>query len=117
MDVYSAALVLIELLTGKPLIHQTDPWQALYRVAHEDLALPDDLGPGVDDGLRAILQRGMARLVDAVLQRIPLVRSVYELSRRVVGQPSSAKRSIASSRRRTSQGRLAPGRPAALSRW
>ena len=61
MDVYSAALVLIELLTGKPLIHQTDPWQALYRIAHEDLALPDDLGPGVDDGLRAILQRGMAR--------------------------------------------------------
>ena len=35
--------------------------QALYRVAHEDLALPDDLGPSVDDGLRAILQRGMAR--------------------------------------------------------
>jgi uncharacterized membrane protein len=31
------------------------------------------------------LQRGLARLVDTVLSRIPLVRSVYELSRRVVG--------------------------------
>jgi uncharacterized membrane protein len=35
--------------------------------------------------VEAGLQRGLARLVDAVLQRIPLVRSVYELSRRVVG--------------------------------
>lgn len=61
MDVYSAALVLVELLSGKPLIHQKDTWQALYRLANEDLALPDDLGTGVDDGLRAILQRGMAR--------------------------------------------------------
>ena len=61
MDVYSAALVLVELLSGKPLIHQKDTWQALYRLANEDLALPDDLGPGVDDGLRAILRRGMAR--------------------------------------------------------
>ena len=61
MDVYSAALVLIEMLTGRPLIHQTDTWQALYRIANENLALPADLGPGVDDGLRAILQRAMAR--------------------------------------------------------
>ena len=61
MDVYSAALVLIEMLTGRPLIHQKDTWQALYRIANENLALPADLGPGVDDGLRAILQRAMAR--------------------------------------------------------
>lgn len=31
------------------------------------------------------LQRGLARVVDAVMTRIPLVRSVYDLSRRVVG--------------------------------
>jgi HD-like signal output (HDOD) protein len=61
MDVYSAGLVLIELLTGRPLIHQKDTWQALYRIANEPLELPADLGPGVDDGLRAILQRAMAR--------------------------------------------------------
>ncbi|CAN7553253.1 HDOD domain-containing protein [Acidovorax sp. LjRoot129] len=61
MDVYSAALVLVEMLTGQPLIHQKDTWQALYRIANEPLQLPPDLGPGVDDGLRAILQRAMAR--------------------------------------------------------
>jgi len=61
MDVYSAALVLVEMLTGQPLIHQKDTWQALYRIANETLQLPQDLGPGVDDSLRAILQRAMAR--------------------------------------------------------
>ena len=61
MDIYSAALVLVELLTGRPLIHQTDTWQALYRIANETLELPADLGPGVDDNLRAILQRALAR--------------------------------------------------------
>ena len=60
MDVYSAALVLVELLTGRALIHQKDTWQALYSIANEVLVLPKDLGPGVDDGLRAILQRAMA---------------------------------------------------------
>ena len=61
MDVYSGGMVLIEMLTGRPLIHQKDTWQALYRIANENLALPADLGPGVDDGLRAILQRVIAR--------------------------------------------------------
>jgi uncharacterized membrane protein len=35
--------------------------------------------------VEAGLQRGLQRAVDAVLTRIPLVRSVYDLSRRIVG--------------------------------
>ena len=35
--------------------------------------------------VEAGLQRGLSRMVDAVLERIPLVRSVYDLSRRIVG--------------------------------
>jgi serine/threonine protein kinase len=62
MDVYSAALVLVELLTGHPLMHQQDAWQALYRGTSEIPTLPDDLGQGVDDALRAILQRALARI-------------------------------------------------------
>ena len=61
MDIYSAALVLVELLTGQPLIHQSDTWQALYRIANQALELPEDLGPGVDDALRSILLRALAR--------------------------------------------------------
>ncbi len=33
----------------------------MQRVAHEDLALPSDLSPAVDDRLRAILMRAIAR--------------------------------------------------------
>jgi uncharacterized membrane protein len=35
--------------------------------------------------VEAGLQRGLSRAVNAVLERIPLVRSVYDLSRRIVG--------------------------------
>ena len=61
MDVYSAGLVLIELLTGRPLIHQKDTWQALYRIANAPLARPAPRGPGVDDGLRPTPPRPRAR--------------------------------------------------------
>ena len=61
MDVYSAALVLVELLTGHPLMPRQDAWQALYRGANEFATLPDDLGPGVDGALRAVVQRALAR--------------------------------------------------------
>lgn len=61
MDIYSAALVLVELLAGRPLMHQSDTWQGLYRIADDRIALPDDLGAGTDDGLRSILLRALAR--------------------------------------------------------
>ena len=61
MDVYSAALVLVELLTGHPLMPRQNAWQALYRSANEFATLPDDLGPGVDGALRAVVQRALAR--------------------------------------------------------
>jgi serine/threonine protein kinase len=61
MDVFSAALVLAELLSGRPLVAEKDAYRALYRIAHEDLQLPGNLGAEVDDSLRAIVQRGLAR--------------------------------------------------------
>lgn len=61
MDVFAAGLVLAELLTGKPLVAEKDPYRALYRIAHEDLQLPANLSSEVDDGLRAIVQRALAR--------------------------------------------------------
>jgi serine/threonine protein kinase len=61
MDVFSAGVVLAELLSGKPLIAERDPMRAIYRVTHEDLALPDDLSKAVDDRLRAMVLRAIAR--------------------------------------------------------
>lgn len=60
VDVFSAGIVLTELLSGKPLVADADPLRAIYRVAHEQLTLPKDLDAGVDDGLRAVLLRALA---------------------------------------------------------
>jgi serine/threonine protein kinase len=61
MDIFSAGVVLAELLTGKPLIDEPDPYRAVYRVVHEQLQLPANVGPDVDDRLRAIVMRALAR--------------------------------------------------------
>ena len=61
VDVFSAGIVLTELLSGKALVAESDPLRAIYRVAHEQLTLPKDLGAGVDDGLRAVLLRALAQ--------------------------------------------------------
>jgi eukaryotic-like serine/threonine-protein kinase len=61
MDVFSTALVLAEVLGGKPVIAERDAYRAIYRAAHEDLKLPGGLPSEVDDKLRAIVMRGMAR--------------------------------------------------------
>ena len=60
VDVFSAGIVLVEMLSGKPLLNEDDPLRAIYRVVNEQLALPTDLSPEVDDGLRAVLLRSLA---------------------------------------------------------
>lgn len=59
MDVFSAGAILAELLAGQPLLRETDPLRALQRVQEEDLSLPDHVR--VDDQLRSIVQRALAR--------------------------------------------------------
>ena len=61
MDVFSAGLVLAEMLSGQQLVAEKDPFRAMYRVAHEDLALPAGAAPDADDALRAIVLRSLAR--------------------------------------------------------
>lgn len=72
MDIFSAGVVLAELLMGRPLINERDPYRAVYRVVHEQLTLPDDVNPDVDDRLRAIVARALAREPD---QRFPSARA------------------------------------------
>lgn len=59
MDVFSAGMLLAEMLTGKGLVRERDPYTALHRVINEDLQLPDSVQ--ADDGLRAVVQRAIAR--------------------------------------------------------
>jgi len=59
MDVFAAGMVLAEMLTGAPLLRERDPFVALRRVVDEDMRLPDSTG--VEDGLRAIVHRALAR--------------------------------------------------------
>nr|WP_315848206.1 HDOD domain-containing protein [uncultured Rhodoferax sp.] len=61
MDIFSSGLVLAELLMGRPLIMESDPHRAIYRTLHEQLELPKVLPAGVDDRLRAIVQRALAK--------------------------------------------------------
>jgi eukaryotic-like serine/threonine-protein kinase len=62
MDVFAAGVMLAELLSGGPLLRETDPMRALHRVQHEDLLLPDTAA--VDGALRGIVQRALARDVN-----------------------------------------------------
>ena len=71
MDIFSAGIVFGEMLSGKPLIDEVDPYRAMYRVIHEQLTLPVDLTAEVDDRLRAIVMRALDR---DPLQRHPSAR-------------------------------------------
>ena len=59
MDVYSAGLMLAELLWGKPLQPDNDAYRAIYRSAFEPLTLPDALLARLDESLCAVLRRAL----------------------------------------------------------
>ncbi|CAD5373960.1 Serine/threonine protein kinase [Rubrivivax sp. A210] len=59
MDVFSAGVLLGELLAGTPLMQEHDPYRAVQRVQTEDMVLPAHAK--VDQVLRGIVQRALAR--------------------------------------------------------
>ncbi len=61
MDVFSAGLVLVELLSGTRLVAERDPYRAMDFVSSTDLKLPESLSSEVDDTLRATLRRAIER--------------------------------------------------------
>lgn len=60
-DVFALGLLLAELMLGRALVSETDVHAILARIAGSDLALPAQMPQPVDDGLRAIVQRALAR--------------------------------------------------------
>ena len=63
MDVFAAGMMLGELLGGTPLMRERDPWRYVERVQREDLVLAAEVG--VDETLRGIVQRALARAPEA----------------------------------------------------
>lgn len=63
MDVFAAGLMLAQLLCGRALLQPCGIAESLARIQRLDLELPADAE--VDDGLRAIVQRALARRADA----------------------------------------------------
>jgi serine/threonine protein kinase len=59
MDVYAAGMILGELLSGRPLLAESNPRRALQRTIAEDVVVPDSAA--IDAGLRAIVLRAVAR--------------------------------------------------------
>jgi len=74
MDVFSCGVLLIEMLTGQRLLREPDAKRALQRVVNEDLQLPAQLGAAVDDVLRAVLRRAIAR---DPMQRLPTASALH----------------------------------------
>ena len=72
MDVFSAGVLLGELLAGAPLMRESDPYRAIARVQQEDLQLPGHLK--IDSTLRGIVQRALAR---PVAERYDSARSLH----------------------------------------
>ncbi len=61
MDVFSLALILVEMLAGHPVrTPEADPAVAMRRAATVPVALPSDLGDRADAHLRAILAEALA---------------------------------------------------------
>jgi hypothetical protein len=60
MDVFSLALILVEMLAGHPARTPADPVAAMRRAATVPVTLPQDLGDRADAHLRAILAEALA---------------------------------------------------------
>jgi serine/threonine protein kinase len=89
MDVFAAAIMLAEMLSGQRLNHDPDPWRAVQRVQSTDLVLPSGLDPAVDDALRAIVQRGLARAPEARWPSAVLMRDALAAWLRPVAEPDA----------------------------
>ena len=72
MDVFAAGMMLGELLSGGPLMRETDPYRAVQRIQVEDMLLP--ASAKVDQTLRGIVQRALARKVG---ERYDSARSMH----------------------------------------
>ena len=75
-DVFSAGLVLYEMLTGQRAIHGENIYEIMNRLTNEDVRLPQIVGLEIDDSLASILYRSVARDPE---QRFSSVAQLHEV--------------------------------------
>ncbi len=65
MDVFAAGMMLGQMLCGRPMLAESDPYRALERIAKEDVVWPLDkqaaAKDATDDALRALVMRAVSR--------------------------------------------------------
>jgi len=67
MDVFAAGMMLGQLICGRPLLMERDPFRALERTQKEDIVWPDEMvdaktgKDSTDDALRALVMRAVSR--------------------------------------------------------
>ena len=64
-DVYSAGILLFELLTGQVPFSGSTPMQVAYRHVHENVPTPSSIQPGIPPGVDALVAHATRRDADA----------------------------------------------------
>jgi serine/threonine-protein kinase len=60
-DVYSAGILLFELVTGQVPFTASAPMQVAYKHVHEDVPLPSSIRPGIPTGIDELVRRATRR--------------------------------------------------------
>ncbi len=74
-DVFSAGLILYEMLTGQRAVHGENVYEVMHQVANSDIKVPATSGIELDDRLASILYKALAR---DPLQRFASVSEMRE---------------------------------------
>jgi serine/threonine protein kinase len=67
MDVFAAGMMLGQMICGRPLLMERDPYRALERIQNEDIVWPPEMVDAksgkdtTDDALRALVMRAVSR--------------------------------------------------------
>ena len=77
-DIFSAGLILCELLTGKPVVGGKDVLAILHRMATEPIRLPPEAAGVVDDRLGDIILKATAMDTAARYADIPALRAALK---------------------------------------
>jgi eukaryotic-like serine/threonine-protein kinase len=87
-DVYSAAVVLWEMLTGERLFKSDTPAGAMTMVLEKPILAPSTLASGVDPAIDEVVLRGLARDPDA---RFPTARDMAVRLEEIAARESATK--------------------------